>query len=232
VHIEIGGLRVRRGGRIVLNDLSLSLSAGQVVAIMGRNGIGKTTLLRCLAGLQKYSGTIRAGANGQDCGPPQVGMVFQNPDLQLFNASVGEEIRYRLPHPDPDLYTWLLNALGLRPYEATPPLLLSEGEKRRVALATALMRRPKHGLLLDEPSLGQDAAHKRILMRLTHALAGAGLLVVIATHDLELASRADRLILLGPQGVAADGAPAAVMQSGQPWAQAGLSLPEWARLVC
>jgi len=145
----------------------------------------------------------------------------------LFNASVRDEILYRLPDPDMAYYRWLVAALGLESYENTPPLLLSEGEKKRVALGLVAMRRPVHGLLLDEPSLGQDHVHKDILMRLLRALADAGQLVVITTHDLTLAAQADRLILLGAEGVVADGDTQLVLQDHAAWQKAGVILPDW-----
>jgi energy-coupling factor transporter ATP-binding protein EcfA2 len=223
-HLEARGLTVRIGGQTILHDLDLSLGSGQVVAIVGRNGVGKTTLLRTLAGLQKHDGS--ATAQGQRL---ELGLVFQNADLQLFNASVRDEILYRVPRPDMALYRWLLAALGLVGYEQVPPLLLSEGEKKRVALATVLMRRPRHGLLLDEPALGQDTAHKAILIRLARALAGAGQLVALTTHDLVLAAQADRLMLLGPDGFVADGPPVEILNDHEPWAQLGLVVPNWVR---
>jgi energy-coupling factor transporter ATP-binding protein EcfA2 len=221
----VENLKVRLGGRDVLRHLSFTAQGGQVLAVVGRNGVGKTTLLRALAGLQKHGGTVTV--NG---GPPDLGMVFQNADLQLFNASVRDEILYRLPDPDLARYTWLLKTLGLSRYEAVPPLLLSEGEKKRVALATVLMRRPRHGVLLDEPALGQDDAHKDTLTRLAHALAAAGQLVILTTHDLGLAARADRLLLLGPEGLVADGPPAQVLRDSAPWATLGLPVPDWIAL--
>jgi energy-coupling factor transport system ATP-binding protein len=220
--LEAQGLTVQLGGRPILRDLDLSLASGQVVAVVGRNGVGKTTLLRALAGLQKHEGTVTA--EGQR---PVLGMAFQNADLQLFNSTVRDEILYRVAEPDKALYAWLLAVLGLAHYETTPPLLLSEGEKKRVALATALMHRPRHGLLLDEPSLGQDSAHKAMLIRLVRALAGAGQLVILTTHDLPLAAQADRLLLLGPDGLAADGPPADLLRNDTAWAQLGLSVPDW-----
>jgi energy-coupling factor transporter ATP-binding protein EcfA2 len=147
--------------------------------------------------------------------------------LQLFNASVREEILFRVPGPDMDLYEWLVAALGLARYEEVPPLLLSEGEKKRVALATVLMRRPRHGVLLDEPSLGQDARHKAQLICVARALAEAGQLVVLTTHDLTLAAQADQLALLGPEGFVAHGPPADVLHDDGAWASLGLSVPEW-----
>ena len=100
------GLNVPLAGARVIRDLDLSLHGGQVVALVGRNGVGKTTLLRALGGLQPYTGVqVRRGAAKN---APQLGMVFQNPDLQLFNASVREEILYRLEEPDHGLYQWLM----------------------------------------------------------------------------------------------------------------------------
>jgi energy-coupling factor transport system ATP-binding protein len=192
------------------------------LAVVGPNGIGKTTLLRSLAGLQSYTGTVTA-----DGGRSDFAMVFQNPDLQLFNATVRDEILYRVPDPPMAWYRWLIEALGLCEYEGTPPLLLSEGEKRRVALATALMRGPRHGVLLDEPALGQDEAHKAQLARTMHALARAGQLVVMTTHDLALAARADRMVLLGEGGFVADGPPVEVLRDEGAWAQEGLRVPDW-----
>jgi energy-coupling factor transporter ATP-binding protein EcfA2 len=220
--LVVSNLGVRLGGRSILQDLSFSVAGGQVLAIVGRNGVGKTTLLRALADLQKYVGVVTV--NGE-C--PDLGIVFQNPDTQLFNPTVREEILYRLPDPDMARYAWLKQVLGLSEYEDTPPLLLSEGEKKRVALATVLMHGPRHGLLLDEPALGQDGGHKRQLMRVAHHLADRGQLVILTTHDLTLAAEADRLMVLGHEGFVADGPPAEVLADDGAWAQVGMRVPEW-----
>jgi len=220
--LEVLDLGVRLGGRSVLRDLSFSAAGGQVLAVVGRNGVGKTTLLRALAGLQKHSGTVRV-----DGERPDLGIVFQNADLQLFNGTVRDEILYRLPDRDVARYGWLLGVLGLDRYEDVAPLLLSEGEKKRVALATVLMRGPRHGLLLDEPALGQDAGHKARLIHLARALAAAGHLVIMTTHDLELAAGADRLLLLGREGFVADGSPAQVLRDDAAWRAVGLLVPAW-----
>jgi energy-coupling factor transporter ATP-binding protein EcfA2 len=200
--LEVEHLGVTLDGREVLRDLSFSVPGGQIVAIVGRNGVGKTTRLRALVGLQRYSGAV--GVAGKR---PDFAMTFQNPDIQLFNATVREEILYKLPAPDMTYYHWLLEILGLADYEATPPLLLSEGEKKRVTLATALMCAPRHGLLLDEPSLGQDAGHKTRLMALARALADTGRVVIMTTHDHSLAAQSDRVLLMDNRGFVADGPP-------------------------
>jgi energy-coupling factor transporter ATP-binding protein EcfA2 len=218
--LEVSSLSVTLGKQRILRDLGFAAEGGSVIAIVGRNGVGKTTLLRALAGLQTHTGT--AAIDGDQ---PDLGLVFQNPDLQLFNPTVREEILYRLPEPDMMHYKWLIQVLGLVPYEHCRPLLLSEGEKKRVALATVLMRRPQHGILLDEPSLGQDEHHKAMLVHLCRALAEAGLLVILTTHDLGLAAQSDRLLLLGPDGFVADGPPTDVMRDGTAWTSIELPIP-------
>lgn len=220
--LQVRDLSVHLGGRPVLDRLSFSATSGEVLAIVGRNGSGKTTLVRSLASLQAYDG--RVSADGEK---PDFGLVYQNAELQLFNASVRDELLYRLPEPDMTWYDWLMPALGLKTYEETPPLLLSEGEKKRVALATVLMRRPRHGVLLDEPSLGQDAVHKDLLLRLARGLASAGQLVVMTTHDLALAARADRLMVLHEGRIIADGPAASVLLDTRAWQVAGLTVPPW-----
>jgi energy-coupling factor transport system ATP-binding protein len=223
--IKIEGVTVQFGNQTPLNNLDLSLSGGQLVAIVGRNGVGKTTLLRVLAGMQKHTGQV--SITPEKNGPPSLGLVFQNPDLQLFNGSVRDEILYRLPDPDMAHYETLIAALGLTNYEDTPPLLLSEGEKKRLALALVLMAKPHHGLLLDEPSLGQDLGQKQLLMQILKSITDAGRLTVMTTHDLQLASQADRLIILDSGGVLADGPPQKIISDRAVWATAGINLPAW-----
>jgi energy-coupling factor transport system ATP-binding protein len=223
-------LTVVKGGNTLLRELSFELAGGRVVAIVGRNGAGKTTLLRAVAGLQRYEGELKI--NGAESGRPSFGMVFQNPDLQLFNATVREEILYRLPDPDLARYQWLMAQLHLQQYEEQAPLLLSEGEKRRVALATTLMHAPRHGILLDEPSLGQDIYHKKILIGVLRSLSRAGMLVVMATHDMELACAADEILLLQAGALLAHGPTSEILAVPETWRDAGVRLPDWISHPC
>jgi len=112
----------------------------------------------------------------------------------------------------------------------SPPLLLSEGEKRRLALALTLMQNGKHGILLDEPALGQDQHHKNTLIELLQKLSQAGFLVIFSTHDLELAAHADHLILISPDGIVAQGPTNEVLDSHSAWQEIGLIKPEWMEL--
>ncbi len=220
--LDVADLGVRIACKDIIKNITFSIEPGEVTAVVGRNGSGKTTLIRALAGLQKHEGSV--AIKGMR---PDFGQVYQNADLQLFNASVRAEILFRVKEPDMAWYSWLIETLCLRQYEDTPPLILSEGEKKRVALATVLMRKAAHGILLDEPSLGQDIAHKTMFMDICRGLAVRGKIVLFTTHELHLAAMADRLILLGPEGIAADGPPEQVFRNTGAWKRAGLFVPGW-----
>ena len=178
---EIRGLTVSRGGRRVVDAIDLACHGGQALALVGPNGAGKTTVLRALAGVQRYAGSV--------CGHlPRLGLCFQNPDQQIFNPTVREEILYGNPSVDPTFYRHVVDLLGLGPYEDTAPMLLSEGQKKRLGVAILLVRPGLQGLCLDEPTLGQDSTHRRRIGRVVRHLVAAGYLCVVATHDLEWAA--------------------------------------------
>ena len=225
--LKVKNLLSEIGGSELFNRASFCLENGQVVALVGRNGSGKTTLLRSFSGFQDFKGEIKILEENR-LFRPEFGMVFQNPDMQLFNATVREEILYRHVSPDMEWYEWLLSILKLKPYEYKPPLLLSEGEKRRVALATVLMHKPRHGILLDEPALGQDSYHKDILIRLLRVLSQKGYLVVFSTHDMEFAAKADQMLLLNPQSEVRLVNSAGFLSNGtENWDYLNLIRPEW-----
>jgi len=225
--LEVQDLSIEKGGKQILKDIGFSFQSGQIIAVVGRNGAGKTTLFRSLMGLQTCTGKMKIIYSNGETEDPRFNMIFQNPDTQLFNPTVRDEILYKTNNPNIQLYEWLMLALNLKRYEQTPPLLLSEGEKRRVALATALMRENRHGILLDEPSLGQDQYHKKILIQVLHALADSGYLVMFSTHDLELAFQADQIILLTPEGIISQGQVKSVIQDTNAWDKLGLVIPSW-----
>jgi energy-coupling factor transporter ATP-binding protein EcfA2 len=222
--LTINDLSVAFGQRQVLDHVCLDLPGGQVVALVGVNGSGKTTLLRSLVGLQRHEGTIEVTGGGA----PDLGLVYQNPDLQLFNPTVREEVLYRVTAPDDDLYHWLMTRLRLERYQDSSPLLLSEGEKKRLCLAMVLMHQPTHGVLLDEPTLGQDDGHRALLGHTARGLAEAGRLVIVATHDLAWAAHfATRMLVLHQGCVLANGTPSELLQKAELWQRVGLRVPDW-----
>jgi len=177
-----------------------------------------------LIGLQRHEGTIQVTGGNK----PDLGLVHQNPDLQLFNPTVREEVLYRVKLPDQDLYRWLMTCLGLERYRDSSPLLLSEGEKKRLCLAIVLMRQPRHGVLLDEPTLGQDDHHRALLGQTAKGLAEAGRLVVVATHDLAWAAHfATHMLVLHQGQVIANGAPATLLRESELWERVSLRVPQW-----
>jgi energy-coupling factor transporter ATP-binding protein EcfA2 len=194
--VVVNGLRVELGSRPVLDGVDCALAGGCVIAVVGANGSGKTTLLRTLVGLQACTGRVNMLTSG---GRQQwrLGLCFQNPDCQIFNATVRQELRFGLSEIDENFYHSVVKLLDLARYEQTPPLLLSEGEKKRLALATVLLRPGLSGICLDEPTLGQDVNQRRFLGRILKHLAAAGYLCVVATHDMEWAVKwSDEVLLL------------------------------------
>jgi energy-coupling factor transporter ATP-binding protein EcfA2 len=224
--VVLDDVGVELGQRAVLRHLDLALAGGQVWAIVGANGAGKTTLLRTLAGLQRHSGrTVGYATGGHPL--PRLGLCFQNPDRQIFNPTVRQEILFGCDEPDLAFYDDVVELLGLTAYQDTPPLLLSEGEKKRLGLAILLLRPGLSGICLDEPTLGQDEHHRRLLGEIVRRLAGAGYLCVVATHDLEWATRwCDQLLLLQEGQIAAAADPASARRQPEIWTRGGLLLPE------
>ena len=222
--LSVRDLAVTFGKRRVLDNVNIELDAGQIIALVGINGSGKTTLLRSLMGLQRHEGHIEVC----DGGEPDLGMVYQNPDLQLFNPTIREEVLYRVAAPNDELYQWLMVWLGLERYQDSSPLLLSEGEKKRLCLAMVLMHQPRHGVLLDEPTLGQDDHHRVLLGRTTKGIADSGRTVVVATHDLAWAAHfATQMIVLHQGRIIARGAPDILLRDTGLWQRVNLRVPDW-----
>jgi energy-coupling factor transporter ATP-binding protein EcfA2 len=206
--------------RRVLRDVSLRVMPGERVALIGPNGAGKTTLLLHVAGLLPESddgghgeGEVTVfgeaiGHGSADVVRRQVGLLFQDPDDQLFCPTVGEDVGFgprQLGLGGDPLARRVSEALarvGLEGFERRLPHHLSGGEKRRVALAGLLAYEPGV-LVLDEPTSGLDPRARRQLIGVLGALSATQL---IATHDLALAAElCPRAVVLDGGGVAADG---------------------------
>lgn len=188
ISVRADGLAVRRAGRDILTSVSLQLHGGEAVALYGANGSGKTSLLRTLVGLDRYVGQLEICVDGRPA-PHAIGLSFQNPDHQLFNPTVRAELLFRNEPVDPGFYESVLDLLGLRHLENRAPLLLSEGEKKRLAIGVLLLRQGLRGLCFDEPTLGQDDIRRAHLGAILRRLVEAGYLCVVATHDTEWARR-------------------------------------------
>ncbi|CAO4845104.1 MAG: Arginine transport ATP-binding protein ArtM [Holosporales bacterium] len=187
-------------GNTILNDIHLTLDSDQIIGLAGPSGGGKSTLLRCLQGLETIdSGQIETTA--------RKGFMFQ--DFQLFpHMTVYENLVYapkRLFKKDPsEKARALLDELGLSDKENAYPSALSGGQKQRVALARALMLDPQL-MLLDEPTSGLDIATIDQVIDLLTTVKNHGASMIIASHDLDFLSKiADRIILLKQGRVALD----------------------------
>jgi cobalt transport protein ATP-binding subunit len=201
-------------GRLALEDVSADIPAGACTALIGPNGSGKSTLLTLLNGIRRpQSGAVFV--QGQPVSPktlPEVrhavGLVFQDPDVQLFCPTVEEDLAFGLLNlglaPD-EVRRRTAEALafvGLEDFGRRSPFHLSGGEKKLVSLATVLAMRPPV-LALDEPTANLDAWHRRRVIEVLRRLDGTQ---VVATHDLDLALElASRAVLLFEHRVVAEG---------------------------
>jgi len=205
----------------VLRDVSLTLSAGECLAIVGANGSGKTTLVRHFNGLHRPDrgmvsvlGMPTRRASVAELAR-HVGLVFQNVNNQFFKFQVREEIEVgarALGRYDRAWEEELIALFHLEPFLDRPPYRLSEGQKKRVAFAAALAPRPEI-LVLDEPTTGQDWPFRRALKDLFRDLRARELSVVLVTHDLDFAEQcADRWVLLADGEVSGNGHPWDIMR--------------------
>lgn len=231
--IELRGLcHTYPGGQPALSDVDLTIGQGDYLVLAGRNGAGKTTLARHLNGLLRPSaGQVRL--NGADAASQEpwrlarkVGYVFQNPDHQIFKPTVAAEIRYGLEGmPERERERRIDEALervGLADFREAHPFALGRGLRQRLAVAAVLALRPEI-LVVDEPTTGQDWAGVSTMMGLIDELNAEGTTVVLVTHDLELAARhARRVVLLDAGRIVADGTTAEVLGRPSVLARAGL----------
>jgi energy-coupling factor transport system ATP-binding protein len=183
-------------GKRALKDISLSIKPGEVIAVVGENGAGKTTLIKHMNGLLRPTiGTVKVfGLDTRGVSVAQlsrrVGVVFQNPNHQLFAETVEEEVSFALKNfrAGEDVIKsrveWALEFFGLTEYRATSPFTLSEGEKKRLTIAAVMAWKPDV-LVLDEPTVGQDFNYREKLQQVIRQLREQGRTVVMVSHDLE-----------------------------------------------
>jgi energy-coupling factor transport system ATP-binding protein len=221
--VRVDGLVLRYGPQVAVRDVSLTFAAGEVAALMGRNGAGKSSLLGALTGLiRPTAGTVRVGGHdpAELAGPEliaTVGLVPQTPGDLLYAPTIGEECAAADADAGAEAGTCrrLLDRLVPGLDDDRHPRDLSEGQRLALVLAIVLTAAPPV-LLLDEPTRGLDLGAKIRLVEVLTELAAAGHAVVLATHDVELAAEvATRTLVLADGEVVADG-PTAQVVVGSP----------------
>jgi len=217
--IVVEKLRIRRGGVIVLDDLSLSVAAGRVTGLLGPSGSGKTTLMRAIVGVQIVeSGTITV--LGEPAGTPplrwKVGYMTQNPAV-YGDLTVRENLRYfaRILDAAQGSVEEVLETVDMTSFGDRVVNRLSGGQRARVSLATALIGSPQL-LVLDEPTVGLDPVLRRDLWKAFNELAAQGKTLLVSSHVMDEADHCHDLLLLREGKLVATGTPADVRaQSGK-----------------
>ncbi len=208
---------VHQTGKRALAEVTLRIGEAELLAIVGENGAGKTTLVKHVTGLLKPTGgTVLV--DGEDTRrrttaelSRKVGIAFQNPDHQLFSESVEAEVTFGLRNfgfPEELIaqrLDWALQFFGLQEYRKASPLALSGGEKKRLTLACILSWDPEV-VILDEPTVGQDAIQKEKLSEIIKMLRSTGRTIIIVSHDIEFIWPLQPRVVVMSQGrVVADG---------------------------
>lgn len=227
----------------VFDELSLNIREGSFVAVLGRNGCGKSTLAKHMnAILLPEGGSVRVF--GMDTSTEDllnirrtVGMVFQNPDNQMVANVVEEDVAFapeNLGVPPDEIRRRVdaaLAAVGMSEYREHAPHLLSGGQKQRVAIAGVIAMQPRC-IVLDEPTAMLDPQGRAEVLDTIETLnREKGITVVLITHHMTEAVRAERVIVLHEGGVLADGTPNEVFPQVELLQNAGLDVPATTRLL-
>jgi ABC-2 type transport system ATP-binding protein len=214
--VEVTGLRVRRGNRLVLRDVSCTIPRGSVTGLLGPSGCGKTTLLRAVVGVQ----IVEAGevtVLGAPAGSPglrdRIGYATQNPSVYA-DLTVEQNLRYfaavlRAPRSD---VRRVIDEVGLGGHEDQLVSSLSGGELSRTSLAVALLGKPEL-LVLDEPTVGLDPLLRDELWTLFRALADRGVALLVSSHVMDEAARCSRLLLMRDGAFLADDTPSELLSA-------------------
>jgi energy-coupling factor transporter ATP-binding protein EcfA2 len=231
----------------VLRDISLKIGEGEVVLLAGPSGCGKSTLLRCINGLiphmypGDYKGTVSVGGlvvaeTPMSTLAQNVGLLFQNPENQIFMFSVERDIAFGLQNlsvPREEMRSRVdetMRLLGISPLAQRAPHELSDGQKQRAALAGVIAMRPKL-IILDEPTSLLDPKTALEVVSLIQRLnRDLGITFIVVEHRLELLTPiADRLVVMDGGSKVIDGPPQVVL--ADPKAEGyGVSIPPVARL--
>lgn len=227
-----------------VDDLSVKIEKGSFTAILGTNGSGKSTLARHLnALLLPDEGTVIV--DGMDTAKEEntlpvreeVGMVFQNPDNQIIASVVEEDVGFgpeNIAVPTEEIWERVVSSLektGMLTYRSYSPNKLSGGQKQRVAIAGILAMKPQC-MILDEPTAMLDPQGRRSLidtvLELNHR---EHVTIVLITHFIDEAVKADRMIVMHDGKIHMDGAPRVILQDEEKFSRLGLELPQEAQLA-
>ncbi len=227
-----------------LGDLSLEITRGSFVAILGHNGSGKSTLAKLFNAILLPTGG-KVYVDGMDTADENnllpvratVGMVFQNPDNQIVANVVEDDVAFapeNLGVPPQEIRTRVdaaLRQVGMYDFRLHAPHLLSGGQKQRVAIAGVIAMQPKC-IVLDEPTAMLDPSGRReVIDTATKLCREQGITVVLITHHMEECVGADRVIVLSGGAVVADGAPKQVFPQVDLLRKEGLTAPVTVRLL-
>jgi len=235
--------------RAALRHVNLSVARGEVILITGASGCGKSTLALALCGLipsrvhGELRGRVMFGATPLSGMKPHeasqlVGMVFQNPNLQLINQTVQSEVAFgpeNLALPQPEIAArvdWCLDVTGMAGMRTAAVVTLSGAQKQRTAIAATLAMRPRI-LVLDEPLSDLDpVGAQEVLATLQRLARNGGTGVIVIEHRVdEVAPWADRVVLMDDGSIVLDQPPRAAWAEPGPWRAAGVGIPDMVRLA-
>ena len=227
-----------------LDGLNLKIRRGTKVAFMGGNGSGKSTFFLCLNGIRRPDTgkicidgeAIEYTRKGLLNVRGRVGIVFQEPDDQLFSASVYEEISFGILNLGADEETArrevesVIKELEITPFQDRPAHALSGGQKKQVAIADILVMHPEV-MILDEPAAALDPKHTKKVQQIVDHLTEKGITVLMATHDIDYAySWADEIVLMHRGKVIRQGTPFEVCSDREALKAASLEVPAVVRM--
>ncbi len=232
------------GVKSALQNISLDIERGSFTVILGHNGSGKSTLAKLLNGLNKPTSgdVIVDGINTREEDNEieikrRVGMVFQNPDNQLVASIVEEDVAFgpeNLGIPPAEIRTRVddaLKAVGMYEFRESTPHRLSGGQKQRVAIAGIIAMTPSC-LVLDEPTAMLDPKGRaEIINTLLHLNKEKNITVILITHYMEEAEKADRVIVMNDGEIINDGTPKSVFKDVKQLKEVGLDVPQTTELL-
>lgn len=220
-------------GRVALRDISFAVKRTETLVIVGANGAGKSTLLMCLNGLNKPTGTLKifgvvVGRENMDEIRRSVGVVFQDPDDQLFMPTVFDDVAFGPlnmgldEHEIQHAVEYSLGMVGLNGFQERLSHHLSFGEKKLVCMASVLSMEPKI-IVMDEPTANLDPRAKRHLVGILRELP---MTKVISTHDMNIAyDLADKVAVMSKSELVSFGSPEEILTNEPLLLEYGLELP-------